>query len=65
MCERAKVSLAMAKILIYFAFAFKRLCLGTTRVGEKKRKTNKPLIHVHRHMDMCLGQFQKIFKILF
>ena len=25
-------------INIYFAVAFKRLCLGTTRVGEKKEK---------------------------
>ena len=63
MCERAKVSLAMAKILIYFAFAFERLCLGTTRAGEKKRKPDKLLTtHAHRHMDMCLGQFQKISK---
>ena len=49
-------------IYIYFAFAFKRLCLGTTRVGDKKRKTDKLLpTHAHRHMDMCLGQFQKIY----
>ena len=49
-------------INIYFAFAFKRLCLGTTRVGEEK---SRQTTHMRRHMDMCLGQFQKIFKILF
>ena len=48
-------------INIYFAVAFERLCLGTTRAGEKKIKTDKLLTtHAHRHMDMCLGQIQKI-----
>ena len=39
-------------ICIYFAVAFKRLCLGTTRVGEKKEKqTNYSHAQTYGHVS--------------